>query len=156
MNDKKSRTEFGIGILVRDAYFALRRCSNAICQKHECNGDQFVVMKYLADLGPLTQKQLCEFSGHDSSTIAAMVRSLERRELITRQPHPVDSRAKLVKLTRQGKIVQQKLWAETNGLREKLWSTIPKNQQAQFTENLQAITNSMKNLRSEILDEDLP
>ena len=33
-----------LGMLLRNAYFALRRCSNAQCAELGANGDQFVLL----------------------------------------------------------------------------------------------------------------
>ena len=50
-----------LGILLRAAYFALRRCGNAHFERLDANGDQFMILKLLADYGPINQLDLVAF-----------------------------------------------------------------------------------------------
>jgi DNA-binding MarR family transcriptional regulator len=67
---------------------------------------QFVLMASLAWLAkegePVNQAQLAQHAGLDVMTTSEVLRILERKALITRIPHPQDSRAKALALTAEG------------------------------------------------------
>jgi DNA-binding MarR family transcriptional regulator len=53
--------------------------------------------------GPLTLRDIAEFTGVDAPYATLIVDSLEARELVERTPHPGDRRCKLVTLTPAGR-----------------------------------------------------
>lgn len=145
--DSTDLSKFGMGILLREAYFSLRRCSNSICNEHSSNGDQFVVLKYLADEGGLTQSDLVSRSGQDSSTMAAMLRSMQKHGWVTREPHPEDGRAKLVKLTPSGRKLQKRMWEATEEMRETLWKCLSVSECKAVANGLRKIASAMNRFR---------
>jgi DNA-binding MarR family transcriptional regulator len=67
---------------------------------------QFVLLASLAWLAKendaVHQAQLAQHAGMDVMTVSEVLRLLERKGLITRIPHPQDSRAKALILTSEG------------------------------------------------------
>lgn len=57
---------------------------------------------------PLTQAQLARHVGTDVMLTSKHVRELESKLLIERQPHPTDTRARKLVLTKQGQLVLKK------------------------------------------------
>ncbi|MFB9968116.1 MarR family winged helix-turn-helix transcriptional regulator [Sinosporangium siamense] len=51
---------------------------------------------------PMTARRLAEVLNCDASTATSMIDRLERQGLVSREPHPTDRRAKIVRLTLEG------------------------------------------------------
>lgn len=69
---------------------------------------QFVLLAALAWLAdhesdPPTQRRLAAFAEMDAMTTSQVVRALEVKDLVSREPHPDDARAHLVRLTDEGR-----------------------------------------------------
>jgi DNA-binding MarR family transcriptional regulator len=67
---------------------------------------QFVLLASLAWLdidGPVTQKQLAEHAAADVMMTSQVLRTLEKRGLLVRAPHPDDRRARALAVTPQGR-----------------------------------------------------
>jgi len=137
-------------MLLRNAYFALRRCSNAHCSLFEANGDQFVLLNLLADQEGVTQQELVERAGYDASTTGNMLELMEQQELIVREPHPHDGRAKLVRLTRKGRQRQRQLWQSTDKLRQRLWKCVRPQDREVLGETLLRIIDEMAKVKVEL------
>src|SRR5271165_4296404 len=100
-----------IALALRAAYLALHRRSEARFAPHGVTADQFVLLATLARGGhALTQRELARRMSSDPSTVRAMLVLLERRELVERDTHPSDGRARTVALTAKGKRAFQRLW----------------------------------------------
>src|ERR1043165_2219806 len=95
---------------LRAAYLALHRRSDAAFAAHGVTADQFVLLATLARGQALTQRELARRMSSDPSTVGAMLLLLEREELVRREAHPTDARARVVCLTSAGKRMFQKLW----------------------------------------------
>ena len=142
-------SRLGLGMRLRDAYFALRRCSNAHCAPFGCNGDQFVLLKLLADEDGVTQQDLVDRAGYDASTTANMLKRLESNGLVERAEHPDDARAKLVALTPKGRRLQRKLWKESENLRRRLWECLPAEHRSIVVGGLRRIAAEMEQVKAD-------
>jgi len=142
-DDELEKEKLGLGILLRQAYMALRHTVNVRLAKSGCNIDQLVLINMLAERGDVTQKYLVENAGYDASTISQMFRVLERKGIITRKPHPTDGRSWQVRLTPKGQRLQRKLWSETADLRDTLWNAIPARERKTVASNLVRINRAL-------------
>lgn len=134
-------------LLLRTAYFSLRRKCNAVCQKTDCNGDQFVVLSILFEKSDgETQQVLSEESGYDPVTIGTMLKTMDRNGLVERGPHPLDGRAKLVRITTLGKKTFRKLWRDSQVLRDAFGGSMSQNQQKGTAKILASIADAMDSL----------
>jgi len=140
----------GLGMLLRNAYFALRRCSNAHCAQFECNGDQFILLKLLADEDGVTQQDLVDRAGYDASTTANMLKRLESNGLVQRGEHPDDARAKLVSLTKEGRRLQRKLWKASETLRRRLWECLPPEHRSIVADGLRRIAAEVERVKADL------
>jgi DNA-binding MarR family transcriptional regulator len=77
-----------------------------------------------------------------------MFRVLERNGTISREPHPEDGRAWLVRLTPKGKRLQKKLWKESADLRDTLWLAIPAKERKIVANNLIRISRALSAART--------
>ena len=135
-------------LLLRSAYFALRRRCNALCSQFDCNGDQFVVLSVLSEREGITQQDLVERSGYDPATTGKMLRLLEQRGLVERKAHPTDGRAKLVTLTAIGRETWENLWESTSDMRNVLWRSMEDQDRDTVIRNLTVIASTMESYRT--------
>jgi len=105
---------------LRAAYLALHRQTNDCFARAGVTADQFVLLSALADADAVTQQELVRRVSSDPNTVREMLRLLESRGLVARQPHPTDGRARCVTLTAQGRQAFRKLWAKSEPLRARL------------------------------------
>ena len=63
---------------------------------------QFGVLESVAGAGPSSQKCIAGLLDTDTTTVAVVVDSLEKKELARRKENPADRRSKLVSLTVKG------------------------------------------------------
>ncbi len=89
------------------ATLAWQREMRAALAAHGLTHVQFVLLAslwWLSEHGdPPTQRALADQAGTDAMMTSQVVRKLESQGLITREPHPDDSRARLLALTPQGR-----------------------------------------------------
>jgi DNA-binding MarR family transcriptional regulator len=109
-----------VAMTLRRAYLAMHRQTDAALRASGVTADQFVVLCALAEGDALTQRELVDRTSSDPNTHRAILVLLERRRLVRRTPHPVDGRARSVALTAKGRTVFQKLWRESDDLRQSL------------------------------------
>jgi DNA-binding MarR family transcriptional regulator len=67
---------------------------------------QFVLLASLVWLhadGPVSQKQLADHAAADAMMTSQVLRTLEERDLVRREPHPSDRRAKALAATEAGR-----------------------------------------------------
>ena len=144
------RNGHDLGILLRAAYFALRRCGNAHFEKLDANGDQFMILKLLADHGTMNQLELVRRGGYDPSTATNILKAMERRGYVTREADPDDGRAKIVGLTNAGRALQTELWKESAAARRQLWKCVRPEDRQVVAETLQRIVSQMDLLRTTV------
>ena len=123
-----------LGIRLRRAYQSLHRRANAeLRRQFGVTADQFVVLSLLAERDGVSQQELCNRCYSDPSTMGALVRLMERRGWVSRDPDPQDLRTRSVRLTRDGRLLQQRLWeaADTSFHRD-LWG-VPRNAQEEHS-----------------------
>lgn len=65
-------------------------------------GDEYAVYSVLFDLGPLTATEMAGHLGMPLTTVLDYLRVMDRRRHIVRIRHPVDGRAREIRLSPQG------------------------------------------------------
>jgi DNA-binding MarR family transcriptional regulator len=65
-------------------------------------GDEYAVYSVLFDLGPLTATEMAAHLGMPLTTVLDYLRVMDRRRHIVRVRHPVDGRARQIRLNPQG------------------------------------------------------
>jgi len=109
-----------IPMALRAAYLALHRRSEARFAPHGITADQFVLLATLARGDALTQRELARRMPSDPSTVRAMLVLLERDDLVKRDTHPTDARARTVHLTAAGKRKFRQLWKAGESIRAQM------------------------------------
>jgi DNA-binding MarR family transcriptional regulator len=108
--------------LLRAAYYAMHRQSDAHFSRHGVTADQFVLLACLAEDDGISQKELARRASSDPSTIRAMLVLLEGRGLVAREQHPADSRAHVVTLTTRGRRLFEQLFESSAPIRKQMLS----------------------------------
>lgn len=67
---------------------------------------EYAVTSILATLGPTTPSEIAKITGIRPSTLSGHLAALTRRDVIRREPAPVDGRSALLELTPHGERVQ--------------------------------------------------
>lgn len=110
----KQRPEQSLGFLFWQTTNLWQRKISQALKEFDLTHVQFVL---LAGVGWLerseeyvTQKRLSDHAKTDIMMTSKVVRSLEKKQLLIRQPHPIDTRANILQLTENAKsIVEQAL-----------------------------------------------
>lgn len=87
----------------------------AIAERRGLSAVETKVLDYLARLGPLTPKDLADYSGLAPASVTALIDRLERKEVLTRKPHPRDRRRVLVELDQAKASASLPLWDDLVG-----------------------------------------
>ena len=113
MDDKRSpgpyRLDDQVGHLLRRAY---QRASGHLAQRIrslELTPVQHATLIRLWEFGPLSQNQLGRLVAMPPANIHALVRRLESRGLLRRDPSPKDKRLLTVSLTEEGRTMAEML-----------------------------------------------
>jgi DNA-binding MarR family transcriptional regulator len=103
--------------VLRAAYFAMHRVSDAHFSANGVTADQFVLLACLAEEDAIKQDELARRASSDPSTVRAMLVLMEGRGLVERDRDPDDSRARLVTLTLRGRRLFERLWRTSEPIR---------------------------------------
>ena len=106
--------------LLRAAYLAMHRVSDAHFSRHGVTADQFVLLACLAERDGVTQLELTRRASSDPSTVRAMLVLLEGRGLLSRERDPADRRARVVVLTAKGRRLAERLWRTSEPIRQRM------------------------------------
>jgi len=109
-----------IAMGLRAAYWAMHRQTEAALARCSVTADQFVLLSLLAEQDGITQQELVRRASSDANTIRAMLLRLESRDFVAREQHPTDGRARRVILTRKGKRTYERLWTQSEPLRQRM------------------------------------
>lgn len=75
----------------------------------EISSVQYSILVVLDQRGEASQRELCDEVGLDRSTVADLVRRMQRRDLVERRRSPEDARRNTVTLTAQGRSERERL-----------------------------------------------
>jgi len=109
-----------IAMELRAAYWAMHRQTEVGLARGGVTADQFVLLALLAERDGITQQELVRRASSDANTVRAMLVLLEGRGLVARQGHPTDRRARRVTLTHKGRRTHERLWADSEPVRQRL------------------------------------
>ena len=91
-----------LGFLLQRAHNILRIQLQNVLEGSGIHLGQIAIMGALAKGNPLTQRELCEWTGIEKSSMVLFLDSLEKQGWIRRARHPTDRRAHAVSLTTSG------------------------------------------------------
>lgn len=100
---------------------------------------QFVLLTALGWLSRendnVTQSDIADQGNADRMMVSKVLRTLEKKKFITRQEHPTDTRAKVIKLTNDGSKVLQKALTAVENADQNFFSALD-NKLYSFNQNL--------------------
>jgi DNA-binding MarR family transcriptional regulator len=129
--------------LLRAAYFGMHRVSDAHFAASGVTADQFVLLACLAEQDAITQQALARRASSDPSTVRAMLVLLEGRDLVARQRHPDDSRARVVTLTAKGRRLFERLLETSEPIRVQMLAGFSEDEARQFVDCLRRLIDNM-------------
>lgn len=137
-----------IAMALRAAYLSMHRQTNLCLAKYGVTADQFVCMVLLAEEDGITQQELVNRATSDPNTIRAMLLLLEERNIVKREQHPTDRRARIVTLTENGRQLYEKLLIAVVPVQDKLSCCFEGENVTAFITNLQNIIESMRTAKN--------
>jgi DNA-binding MarR family transcriptional regulator len=109
-----------MAMALRAAYWAMHRQTQASLAGAGVTADQFVLLALLAERDGITQQELVRRASSDANTVRAMLVLMESRGLVARRGDPSDRRARHVTLTRRGRQAYERLWSDSEPVRQRL------------------------------------
>lgn len=106
--------------------------------------DQWLVLKYLFEEGPLQQRILAELLFKDHPTVTRIIDLLCDKGLVQRNPHPADRRSFQVALTSQGRKQVERLLPKIQDIRLKAWEGLSQKDFAHFKRILNTIYTNLE------------
>ena len=103
-----------------------------------------MLLSVLADAEGIIQNELSERMSSDANTIGAMLRLLEQKNVIRREPSKNDRRALRVYLTASGKRLQKKLARHSSQIHETLEAALTPRKKQILLNSLETITQALK------------
>ena len=97
-----------LGYLLKHAQQRMNELSTRALEPYGVNGRELAVLVMLAGREPESQQQAAQRLGVDRTTMVALLDTLERKGLVSRQPHAEDRRRNVVELTGVGHTVLEK------------------------------------------------
>lgn len=136
-------TEDRLPLMLRAAYLAMHRSSDAKFAEYGVTADQFVLLATLSRGRTLTQRELAARMPSDPSTVRAMLVLLEGRGFVSRQAHPTDGRARTVALTKLGERRFQKVWEAGQAIRDQMVRSMSAQETRTLATLLMRLTESL-------------
>lgn len=93
---------------------------------------QYSLLTALAETAELDQKSLAHEIGLERTTVAEVVLRLQSRGLLERRENPDDARVKLVRLTRKGRNLVEKMAPAVQRAHDRTVSQVPKEERDLF------------------------
>jgi DNA-binding MarR family transcriptional regulator len=126
-------------MFLRKAYLSFHRRANALMLNHGVTADQFVLLSVVAREPGITQITIGERTASDPNTVAAILRLLEQRRLVRREPHARDGRARCVFLTAEGRRVQRRAAKDSGSILTALLDCVGDSDRSEIERFLQRV-----------------
>jgi MarR family transcriptional regulator, organic hydroperoxide resistance regulator len=110
----------------------------------ELTPEQWVVLVQLWEKDGQSQSALSELTLRDRPTMSRILDTMEKHELVARHEDPQDARSRLVRLTRRGKALREKLVPVAKQLVARLEQGIP---EADLETTHRTLSRMLENLR---------
>jgi DNA-binding MarR family transcriptional regulator len=132
--------------LLHRAYQAVGQIFAAGMGNNDLTPRQLAILVAVAENEGLSQTDLVERTGIDRSTLADIVRRMQRKGLLQRRRTKEDARAYAVKLTDEGRKVLRTAEPLARRVDDRILDALPGKQRDQFIDGLQAIVDTLQKL----------
>jgi MarR family transcriptional regulator, temperature-dependent positive regulator of motility len=126
------------------------QCAGDIFHAEMKDGDltprQLAVLLTVANNEGLSQTGLVDRTGIDRSTLADIVRRMQRKGLLQRRRTKEDARAYAVKLTDEGRRVLRTAEPLSKRVDDRILEALPAKQREQFVDDLLAIVDTLQKI----------
>src|SRR5213594_2611295 len=129
-------------LVMMKAHRALQRLATRSIQSSEVGLSDFAVMEMLLHKGPQPVNEIGRRIELTSGAITTAVDRLESRGLVTREAHPNDRRARIVRLTATGEEQAAKIFAGHKAAMDVAASALSKTERATLIELLKTLGTS--------------
>jgi len=104
---------------------------------------QNIILHYLYQQDGLTQSELAERLEVQQPTAAKMLKRMEEAGFVRREPYPGDARASLIRLTEQGRALQEPLEAFWHGMETQIMKELSFEEQVLFKRLLKQVIHNL-------------
>ena len=129
-------------LVLMKAHRALGRLATQSIESSEACLSDFAVMEMLLHKGPQPVNQIGRRVELTSGAITTAVDRLESRGLVTREAHPSDRRARIVRLTAAGEEQAARIFADHKAAMDRAASGLSKTERATLIELLKKLGTS--------------
>jgi MarR family 2-MHQ and catechol resistance regulon transcriptional repressor len=129
-------------LVMMKAYRALERVAIHSIEASEAGLSDFAVLEMLLHKGPLPVNEIGRRVDLTSGAISTAVDRLEARHLVAREPHPTDRRARVVRLTPQGRAQATRVFADHKAVMDSAAGGLTKAERATLIELLRKLGTS--------------
>ncbi|KAB2648255.1 MAG: winged helix-turn-helix transcriptional regulator [Verrucomicrobia bacterium] len=131
-------------VLLRRAWFGLNQSFRQRTAHLGITPDQFSILRWLSEGDPqgMTQRALTDLMASDANTITSTLSRMEKADLIARQLHETDRRARRVKLQPAGRRALTRGRKIALELQEQVLAALPAARREKFLEDLEAIASA--------------
>ncbi|MBC6298021.1 winged helix-turn-helix transcriptional regulator [Listeria sp. FSL L7-1517] len=140
----KQNSEEAIGLQFIKVYNLWHNQIKMTLRQVNLTHPQFIVLTSLGYLQQtkqeITQVMVAKISEMDVMTVSQVLQILEKKELILRQAHSTDTRAKALSLTEKGSLVMNQALPLVEGVDQEIFGALSE-QQATFNHYLKEIIN---------------
>jgi MarR family 2-MHQ and catechol resistance regulon transcriptional repressor len=119
-----------VWLVLFKAHRALGRIAERSIQSLEVGLSDFGVLEFLLHKGPQPVNEIGRNIGLTSGSITTAIDRLEAGELVVREPHPTDRRARVVRLTARGKQQAARLFADHKAAMDRAASALSASERA--------------------------
>lgn len=128
-NEIKIRmNEESTGYLLYHLTTLLQRTMKRELDKIELTHTQFIILATLFRLSQInknvTQVDIANESKTDKMMVSKILRTLQNKNLLTRQEHSTDTRAKIIMLTEEGKTLFKQAFSIVKGVEKKFFEPL--------------------------------
>ncbi|WP_375595140.1 MarR family transcriptional regulator [Algihabitans albus] len=134
----------GIGAKLRDAHRAYNRLLQARLTEEGVTLGMWYFLCALWQEDGISQRELSRRVGTMEPTTVSALAHMERRGLVQRERDPMDQRRRVVRLTRQGKMLRGRLQPLQAQLEEPARLGLSDNEAAQFLHLLDRVTDGLE------------
>src|SRR5439155_12216705 len=129
-------------LVLMKAHRTLERLATRSIESSEAGLTDFAVMEMLLHKGPQPVNEIGRRVELTSGAITTAVDRLESRNLVTREAHPSDRRARIVRLTATGEEQAAKIFAAHKAAMDLAASALSKTERATLIEHLKTLGTS--------------
>lgn len=132
-----------IAMALRRAYLTMHRQADAALSPFDLTANQFVLLALLDERDGVSQRDLVDRASSDPNTIRPMLKSLEQKGFLKREPDPHDGRAWVVRITARGRRTYQRVRGDTEDFRVRLLSGLDQHEREVLLKTLDKVAEVM-------------